>query len=79
MKRKFTLNDLLQYHYNELSSIECTALEHQMQFDEKLLSDSRKIKGSMMLLDTERTSPSFSSIQFILDYDRKSSGELETC
>lgn len=77
MKRNFTFNDLLLYHYNELPFEEIEALETCLLFDEYLKENNESIKKIMEILDNEKAVPSDTSIEIILDYNRKSRGELE--
>ncbi|MGB0885420.1 MAG: hypothetical protein ACPGVH_03540 [Chitinophagales bacterium] len=76
MTTKFTLNDLFLYHYNELSVSDRIAMESLIASDEVFRAESHKIKQMKATLNSEKLSPSQSSINFILDYDKKSSNEL---
>lgn len=77
MRRKFTLNDLILYKYNELPADQIQAFETQMLFDEHLKEAMQSFTQVTDLLDSLKNKPSDASIRLILDYDRKSSGELE--
>lgn len=77
MKRNFTFDDLLLYHYGELPLNEVDALEASLLFDEHLKESNETIKKMMEILDAEKTVPSDTSISIILDHNRQSSGELE--
>ena len=77
MKRNFTFDDLLLYHYGELPIEEVDALEACLLFDEHLIESNETIMKMMGILDAEKISPSQASIQIILAHNRKSSGELE--
>lgn len=76
MNTKFTLNDLFLFHYNELSSTDRFAMKQLIATDSFFEHESNKILEMKNLLDTETKEPSLSSIQYILDHDRKSSNEL---
>ncbi len=76
MKTKFTLGHLFLYHYNELSLTDSLSIEHLIETDEQFRAESRKIVEMIQLLDTEKTLPSASSIQLIMNYDKTSSSEL---
>lgn len=76
MNRKYTLNDLFLYHYNELSPEDHLAMAELIASDSVFEQESNKILAMKQLLNTEIKEPSLSSIQFIMDHDRKSSNEL---
>lgn len=77
MTKIFTFDDLILYHYNELPEDEALALEAAMSYDDNLRTQSQEILQMKALLDTEKKSPSRTSIDLILSYDKKSRGELE--
>jgi hypothetical protein len=77
MIKKFTLNHLLQYHYQELKLIDKIGIEQQLECDENFRNESNKIAAMKRLLDIESNKPSSSSINIILNHNRKSRGELE--
>ncbi|MCD8528963.1 MAG: hypothetical protein LRY27_03130 [Chitinophagales bacterium] len=77
MTKIFTFDDLILYHYNELPADEALALETALSYDANLRAQSNEILQMKALLDTEIKSPSKTSIDLILSYDKKSSGELE--
>jgi len=77
MKRNFTFDDLLLYHYGELSRDEIEDLETHLLFDEGLIENNENIKQIKAILDLEKSIPSDASIQIILDHNKQSSGELE--
>lgn len=77
MRKNFTLNDLIRYHYNELSSLEAKALESWIFENEDFASENRKIKQAKRFLNYKTSKPSHSSIRLIMDYSRSSSAELE--
>lgn len=77
MKKNFTLNDLISYHYNELSSLEAKAIESQIKQNEDFAAESRRIKQAKRRLNYEAATPSKTSIRLIMDYSRSSSEELE--
>lgn len=52
------------------------AIEHLIEIDENFREESAKITTMIKLLDSEKTKPSSSSIQIILDYDKTSSGKM---
>lgn len=79
MTKKITLNHLLQYHYDELSLIDRLAVEQEIESNEQFSSESKSIGSMKHLLNLESGKPSNSSINIILDYNRKSRGELEMC
>lgn len=76
MNRKYTLNDLFLYHYNELSPEDHLDMAELIASDSVFEQESNKILAMKQLLNTEIKEPSLSSIQFIMDHDRKSSNEL---
>ncbi len=76
MKTKFTLDHLFLYHYNELNLSDSLAIEHLIETDKSFNDESIKILQMINFLDSEKKKPSPSSIQIILDYDRKNSNEL---
>ncbi len=77
MKRNFTLDDLLLYHYNEMPAEEVQAFELCLKFDETLGEENTSLIKVEALLDTQKEVPSDSSIRLILDYNRQNSNELE--
>ncbi|MCB9256831.1 MAG: hypothetical protein H6579_06860 [Chitinophagales bacterium] len=78
MKANFTYDDLILYHYKELPASEIDALETALCFDENLKEMHNSILEMKKMLNGERKKPSDASIRIILDYNRQSSGELET-
>lgn len=77
MKRNFTLDDLLFYHYNEMPAKEVQVFEFCLQFDETLGEENASLIKVKDLLDSQKDTPSDSSIRLILDYNRQKSNELE--
>ncbi|MCB9227411.1 MAG: hypothetical protein R2836_07125 [Chitinophagales bacterium] len=78
MTQNFTFNDLILYYYNELPKDKTNALQIALEFDATLKEDFKTIQEITSLLDKEKKSPSTFSINYILDYSKKSNGELET-
>lgn len=78
MMTNFTFDDLILYNYNELPKEMHEPLELHLSFDENLRETHQSILQMKAILDTERKKPSDTSIRLIMDYDRKSRGELET-
>lgn len=78
MTQNFTFNDLILYYYNELPKDKTDALQIALEFDDALKEDFKTIQEITSLLDKEKKSPSAFSINYILDYSKKSNGELET-
>lgn len=76
MNKKFTLNDLFLYHYNELAAEEHFAVAKLIASDSVFEKESNKIIAMKQLLNSEMKEPSLSSIQFIMNHDKKSSNEL---
>lgn len=77
MKRKFTLDDLFRYHYNEMPLEEVQAFELSLKFDETLGEAHRSFSAIKELLDEQKANPSDTSIRLIMDYNRQNSNELE--
>lgn len=77
MKTNFTLDDLLLHHYNEMPAEEVQAFELCLQFDETLGEQNASLIQVKVLLDSQKDTPSDSSIRLILDYNRQNSNELE--
>ena len=76
MKTKLTLNDLFLYHYNELSYANSQAMEALIASDSVFEAESKRVIEMKTTLNGTKYNPSESSIRFILDYDKKSFGEL---
>ena len=77
MITNFTFDDLILYTYNELPKEMHESLEIHLSFDSNLREMHESILKMKTLLDIEKAKPSDTSIRLIMDYDRKSSGELE--
>lgn len=77
MNKKITLNQLIKYHYNEISVQEKAEIRQALQLDTSLREESHKLLFSKRILDRSKRKPSATSIRFILDYNRKSQGEFE--
>lgn len=76
MTKKFTLNDLFLYHYNELDSSERSLMEELIASDVVFQAESIKILEMKNFLNTEQKEPSVASIHYILEHNRKSSNEM---
>ena len=76
MHKKFTLNHLFLYHYNELSLKDSLEIEHLIETDISFKKESKRISEMKQFLNSENKLPSSSSIKIILDYDKASSSEL---
>ena len=76
MDRKFTLDHLFLYHYNELNLTDSLAIELLIENDETFRIENEKIIEMKTYLDSDKKMPSPSSIDIIMNYDRASSSEL---
>lgn len=77
MTQNFTFNDLILYYYQELPKEKASALALALEFDVALQEEYKSITAITSLLDSEKRNPSTFSINYILNYSKKSNGELE--
>jgi hypothetical protein len=76
MTKNFTLDHLLQYHYNELDAIQNQAIEELIANNENFKAESESIKKIQSFLNEEIIEPSDASIFYILEHHKKSSNEM---
>ena len=72
-QNKFTSNDLVKYHYNEIDTREISAIENFIEENWVIKNELEVFKSSLRVLDGVSFSPSQKSIDNIMKYAAVSS------
>ena len=71
MNKKFTLNDLLLYLYNETKMTESVLIQKAIDFDFETEEEFEDLKAAVSYLDNLLESPSKNCVNNILNYSKK--------